>query len=165
MDNNSTGKETCQRCGSPLRTKTCRKCYRADYYAANRKDAIAKSKAYYKETRSRHLKLATEWRDKNLSRHRHAGWKAKLRLRCSSEEYYEKKFVEQSGKCALCGKPPGKIRLAQDHCHKRKVPRGLLCRECNWIVGKYEAMQEQIPAIQAYLKRYEEESICTTLQR
>lgn len=168
MNNNPTAEETCSRCGSPLRISRsnsnrgkvlkCRTCYRADYYAAHRDEAIQKSKDYYEETRPRRLELAKDWRDKNVARHRHNGWKTKLRLRCSSEEYYNAKFKEQDGKCALCGKPPGRIRLGQDHCHRRKQPRGLLCAGCNFVVGQFEAMRGLIQKIEGYLAQYEKEN-------
>jgi hypothetical protein len=49
---------------------------------------------------------------------------------------YDARFRAQGGVCKICGRPPKKIRLAVDHCHKlerqgiMKV-RGLLCGFCN----------------------------------
>lgn len=51
-------------------------------------------------------------------------------------ESYEARLKKQGGVCKICGRPPKKIRLAVDHCHKlerlgiMKV-RGLLCAMCN----------------------------------
>lgn len=176
MDNQTVDEEIrCPRCGSPLRISTspsnrgelmqCRKCYRADYYAANRNKAISASKKYYRETRPRRLKLAKDWRDNNLERHRLNGWHTKLRLRCSNPEYYAAKLREQGNVCAICKNPRDKIRLAQDHCHKSKKPRGLLCKRCNFEVGQYESLRGRAAMFESYLAQYEKENeSCTTLQ-
>jgi hypothetical protein len=37
----------------------------------------------------------------------------------------------QGGVCAICCRPPQKIRLHIDHNHKTGVIRGLLCSWCN----------------------------------
>jgi hypothetical protein len=45
----------------------------------------------------------------------------------------------QNGKCAICGNPPtGKrMTLFVDHCHSKKVVRGLLCNHCNTGLGYF----------------------------
>jgi hypothetical protein len=74
-----------------------------------------------------------------------------------TESQYEAMLILQGGKCAICGKPPKKLRLSVDHDHtsKRKPSRlhgrirGALCHRCNrylvagntagtaWLVLKY----------------------------
>ena len=45
----------------------------------------------------------------------------------------------QNGLCKCCGKKPGlvgrKARLHIDHDHETKKIRGLLCHQCNVILG------------------------------
>ncbi len=54
---------------------------------------------------------------------------------------YQEKLVSQHGVCAICGKPEtstfnGKLRnLSIDHNHITKKPRGLLCNDCNVMLG------------------------------
>lgn len=56
------------------------------------------------------------------------------RLYGIGEEDYEALLSEQGGVCAICSRPPGKIRLAVDHHHKSGILRGLLCSWCNYHV-------------------------------
>jgi Recombination endonuclease VII len=41
----------------------------------------------------------------------------------------------QNGVCALCRRPPKRIRLHVDHDHRTEVIRGLLCHRCNRGLG------------------------------
>lgn len=56
---------------------------------------------------------------------------ALLRLYGITAEDYDALLAHQGGRCAICWKPPGRIRLAVDHCHRAKKVRGLLCAYCN----------------------------------
>jgi len=52
---------------------------------------------------------------------------------------YEKMMEEQKGKCLICGRDFDKIYFPQnthiDHDHKTGKVRGLLCNNCNVILG------------------------------
>lgn len=52
-------------------------------------------------------------------------------------EDYDRMFVEQSGKCAICGScdPGPKTHFAVDHDHITNKIRGLLCHHCNIALG------------------------------
>lgn len=50
-------------------------------------------------------------------------------------EEYDQMLIDQGGVCKICGTPPKKRLLAVDHCHKTKRVRGLLCYNCNYILG------------------------------
>jgi hypothetical protein len=68
---------------------------------------------------------------------------------------YDSLFAAQGGKCAICDRPPKRIRLAVDHDHKgsgRESVRGLLCMMCNRkIVGVIERYKVKPARIAAYL--------------
>jgi len=57
-----------------------------------------------------------------------------------SVDGYKELLASQHSVCAICGKKPGKIRLAIDHDHSccpkgrscGNCIRGLLCRNCNY---------------------------------
>jgi len=55
---------------------------------------------------------------------------------------YNERLENQNGVCAICSKPEtadkfGKPRrLSVDHCHKSGAVRGLLCMNCNHMIGK-----------------------------
>lgn len=56
---------------------------------------------------------------------------------------YESMFSKQNGLCAICEKPETKLHgrtkkpmsLSVDHCHNSKKVRGLLCSQCNLMLG------------------------------
>ena len=79
-------------------------------------------------------------------------------------EWYEAKFIEQNGKCELCGLPyefSGKKRMSIDHNHVccptgrgcNKCRRGLLCTKCNTRLGVLE-ITDWVKQAKAYLKKY-----------
>ena len=47
--------------------------------------------------------------------------------------------ADQNGLCAICGREPngkgGHARLHVDHCHASSKVRGLLCGNCNTMIG------------------------------
>jgi len=47
-------------------------------------------------------------------------------------EQYEAMRQAQNGQCGICGK---QVTLSVDHNHKTGKVRGLLCRNCNFLIG------------------------------
>ena len=66
-------------------------------------------------------------------------------------------LAAQNGGCAICHRPPKRIRLAVDHDHKgsgKTSVRGLLCSMCNHkIVGMIERLKVDPQAVVEYLRR------------
>ena len=56
-----------------------------------------------------------------------------------SEESYYKMYEEQDGRCAICDKKENKEehygKFVVDHCHNTGHVRGLLCNQCNLMIG------------------------------
>lgn len=52
----------------------------------------------------------------------------------SESEYHDRKLM-QNDLCAICDKPSVGERLHIDHCHATGKVRGLLCRDCNQMLG------------------------------
>ena len=48
-------------------------------------------------------------------------------------EKFDALLAEQKGKCLICGERPKKLFV--DHCHTTKKVRGLLCPNCNTVLG------------------------------
>ena len=72
---------------------------------------------------------------------------------------YNKRFKEQNGVCAICGRPPKTKRLARDHNHLSGKPRGLLCMMCNHkVLGIIEKLKIRPEAIVRYLQRFDPEN-------
>lgn len=53
-------------------------------------------------------------------------------------EEYERLFIAQDGKCAICKKPPKRGRLHVDHHHESGAVRELLCISCNTSLAMLE---------------------------
>jgi Recombination endonuclease VII len=80
-------------------------------------------------------------------RQRRAGQRSistSLRQLGFTQEDYVKFEKAQGNKCAICNKPPNKVRLALDHDHGTGKARGLLCYSCNTKLGWLESHMHQI---------------------
>lgn len=73
-------------------------------------------------------------------------------------EEYDKMFEAQNGVCAICYRPETFIlkgrthSLAVDHCHKTGKIRGLLCRNCNQMLGLAKDNIKTLESAVEYLK-------------
>lgn len=84
--------------------------------------------------------------------------KVDLRLyrNLSEAEDYNKRFAEQGGKCAICGRPPKVRGLHRDHNHKSLKPRGLLCYTCNrFVIGAIEKFKVNPFDVVDYFVKYD----------
>lgn len=66
---------------------------------------------------------------------------------------YDELLLRQNGVCAICLRPPTKIRLAVDHDHVTGAIRGLLCYSCNHLLGTVADDHERLARAAAYLKK------------
>jgi len=60
-----------------------------------------------------------------------------LRARLGSEavKHYKEQLEKQNEKCAICGQLPTAQELSLDHDHASSQLRGLLCSNCNTLLG------------------------------
>lgn len=76
-------------------------------------------------------------------------------------EAYNRLCASQGGVCAICGKPEtakrnGKPRLlAVDHCHFSNRVRGLLCGNCNPMIGYAKDSVEVLSKAIEYLRSHQ----------
>ncbi len=69
---------------------------------------------------------------------------------------YNAKLKKQHGVCAICGRPPRRLRLGVDHNHKTQVVRALLCMICNRkVLGVMERFKIMPEKVVEYLKTYD----------
>ncbi len=62
--------------------------------------------------------------------------------------------INQNNKCAICSDDFVDTHLTQiDHCHVTGKVRGLLCINCNWLLGKSRDNPELLRAAAKYLER------------
>jgi len=65
-----------------------------------------------------------------------------------SPEKYDELIIKQNGKCAICDE---RKKLDVDHDHLSGQIRGLLCRNCNALVGMIEKNNEILIKVQKYI--------------
>lgn len=82
---------------------------------------------------------------KSLPRETIRQWERRYQLRKKfgiQLEEYEALLARQTGKCAICRRPPDEVRagksLAVDHDHESGKIRGLLCDPCNLALGCFQ---------------------------
>ena len=87
-------------------------------------------------------------------------WRSVARKYGLSRAQYGELFASQGGVCAICKKPPSASRqLAVDHDHRccpedmtcGKCIRGLLCTDCNYLLGQAGDDPEILRSAAAYL--------------
>lgn len=123
--------------------------YDRQYYKANREKVRERNRKYYKANREKE-------RERNRKRHEASPETDRenryLRHFNITIEEYDLLLKEQGGACAICLKPPAKMRLAVDHCHKTGLIRGLTCFICNRGLGYWRDMPELCRAAAEYLE-------------
>lgn len=80
-----------------------------------------------------------------------------LAARGVDDGFYDRKFKEQDGKCAICNSQRYDRtlrRFAIDHCHKTNLTRGLLCSSCNRALGYFKDNQSILNNAIEYLRSY-----------
>lgn len=147
-------KKLCIRCNLK---KDIKKFYRDNY----RKDKLS---CYCKSCQDKNLiRLgirSKEYRKaeykRNKETYRENSYKRKFNI---SIEDYNYLFNKQNGLCSICkGKFVGRKdarHFAIDHNHKTKKIRGLLCSNCNKLLGMCKDNIEILKLAIKYLRRYE----------
>ena len=70
-----------------------------------------------------------------------------------TSEYYYQMLKEQNGVCKICGGVnKNGYSLYIDHCHKTNKVRGLLCHNCNLLLGYSKDAPELLQKTIDYLK-------------
>lgn len=62
---------------------------------------------------------------------------------------------DQKGLCAICGTRGRHKRLALDHDHTTGRIRGLLCSDCNWMLGHAKDDTASLESAAAYLRKHQ----------
>jgi hypothetical protein len=116
---------------------------RAEYYREYAKRASpAERKRRNRRTRDRYM-----WRTYGLS-----------------IDQYEEALAAQGDGCAICGRGESQdgLSLSVDHDHTccpgtktcGRCIRGLLCRNCNWVLGQMQDDAERLAAAAEYLRSH-----------
>lgn len=147
--------KTCGACGRQLalenfnrdksskdgRDRRCRECGKANYqkyYKKNRNQVCEKRRAARAAAPEDYRRKQREWAKKNPGVYRRLRLKSKYGI---TEAQYNETLEEQNGVCAICGQEERRTRnkkrvsLSVDHCHESGEVRGLICYDCNTMLG------------------------------
>lgn len=102
-------------------------------------------------------KLALTWHYNNKERSLANNKRYRLYRMGLSQDDYDLMLQEQDFKCAICGDELlGKANFPPvDHCHKTGKVRGILCINCNHLLGKAKDNIQTLQAAIAYLQKDE----------
>ena len=104
---------------------------------------------FYKGQRTSYC--ASCWRENTRNR--------RLAKNGVSREGYLAMLHDQLGACAVCGKQETDVKfgmrgLHQDHDHATGKPRGILCSNCNQLLGRVKDSREHLLGLIAYLDQW-----------
>lgn len=110
--------------------KVCAAVSKAQYHIDNKNRVIEKVGIWKSNNRDR-VRASAKKHGRKYDLMKHYGW---------TLEDYDRAFVAQNGKCAICKNPPRNTNsknkhLHVDHDHLTGVVRGLLCDHCNRMLG------------------------------
>ena len=149
-----------------------RKCYgewisinRVEENSNNYKDGISFSKDYRIKKKKIYKEYNKDYREKNKVHYRKYDLKRKYGL---DLEKYESILISQNNKCKICGLDISNYNayLAIDHDHNccpgeitcGKCIRGLLCRNCNQMLGNAKDSIDVLKNGVLYLETYKKGS-------
>ena len=135
-----------------MKSQECRRCHEVkplkDFY----KRSDAKKVQAYSWCKVCQRKLTAAYAQARYA----TTWSQRLEKQYGvTAEQYHAMVKAQGGVCNICKRPPGKKRLAVDHCHRSKKVRALLCRHCNLLIGLAEDKPETLDAAAAYLRGHQ----------
>lgn len=154
------------RISSAIKTLTCVQCG-CQFEAPFAQRRLCSDACWKVRNNARNAVLRRENKDRYAKRHlvrysenpeRFRGYHYKHRYGVTTDEVAAM-HAAQSGGCAICRAPialTGTKRTelaAVDHCHASGAVRGLLCRNCNLLLGNAKDSPETLRAALAYLGR------------
>lgn len=148
----------CRKCSGTLRYKIGDRCFKckgaysvkysqrphvkekhlADQRQPQRKEYQILWRRANKQRLKQYFQEHDKKRDKTPERQRQHRNRRLIRQYGMSLQEYEQILAQQNNGCAICGNPPEKAYakvLHVDHCHDSGKVRGLLCDNCNHLLG------------------------------
>lgn len=147
-----------------------RKKYNKSSYEKNREKRIEAASIYQKKKmedpeyvkkknekrRHRYKEMMKE--EEYRTKRNEYGMKAKLKTQYGmTYEDYWKMYHSQNGECKICNRKPvvgntgSKRPLVVDHCHDTNKVRGLLCNQCNIMLGMAQNRPEVLASAIKFL--------------
>lgn len=119
----------------------------------------AYKREWYLANRERIVKRNTVWRANNPDKLRNSVLVNKYGITLAQ---YNELLMKQGRRCAICrtvdpgNGPRGRKRVhfSVDHCHKTGKTRGLLCNQCNRVLGLLQDSVDVAESAVQYLKKH-----------
>lgn len=125
------------------------------WYAKN-KDKFREYIRKYSKTekgRAAQKKANKKWREKNNEAYRKSHSLAMRKMKYGITPMgLDQMICNQLGSCAICNAPFLNGDFDVDHCHKSMKVRGLLCRACNTVLGRFADSIPRFYAAIEYLR-------------
>lgn len=149
----------------------CNACYCAKFGRENREKIKAQQRAYREANKAKIYLQRKAYRERNkdniaykqrifysrtkpLRREQQRDYMLRMRHGISLDDY-TLLLESQKGACAICERsknlPGNGKRLHVDHDHKTGIIRGLLCHDCNLVLGNAHDSMEILKAALKYL--------------
>lgn len=129
------------------------------YRLENRDKIAAAKREYAKKNRERVKQQKRESYDRRKAERKHERWHLKAKYGIDQARY-DAMHAEQGGVCAICCQPERRkmaggsiMPLSVDHDHATGTVRGLLCADCNSMLGYARDSQATMRAAIAYLSK------------
>lgn len=131
-----------------MRIKVCANCKKKKSISNFGKNKRTKDGYHYYCKLCRSKRNAKSW-PQQKKRHKD---KRLQRMYGITLDDYNDMFEQQKGVCKICGMVGKRKGLAVDHRHSDGKVRGLLCVQCNTLLGRIERNSDLISNILEYLK-------------
>lgn len=137
----------------------CRSCYEKNLKIRNigyAQRQILNNKEWSNLNKDRVKENDKRYVSENLSKVRKNKWLWRIKNKYNIlESDYLLLMTKQNNCCAICSKVP-KYKLVVDHNHITNNNRGLLCRQCNLLLGLLGDNIEKTKCVLSYLEQYKE---------
>ena len=137
------------------KTSQCKKCDNARNLAwrtRNPERVKEWDKAYYAKNSEKIKAYVAQWNRDNAEVYRARKMQQRYGI---TPAQYDAILQVQNGTCAICYRVETRGRgvLHIDHCHATGAVRGLLCFDCNTMLGKVKDVPETLDRAAQYLRR------------
>lgn len=141
----------------PITEKLCRGCNKIlpvdSFYRRNNRN---EGRSLYARCKSCNSSSFASWSTKHPGQSRIRNLKAKYGI---SEEKYFEFYYKQNSSCGICGSKESGWKtspwLHVDHCHVTGIIRGLLCHQCNVMIGMIEKQKiDDLTVITLWLNKH-----------
>ena len=114
----------------------------------------ANSRRWKAENPAEVLEGVRSWQGRNPEKVKHYGRVSNLRKKGITVEEFDSMLLRQGGRCAICRREPSSSRdRVADHCHETGRFRGVLCQNCNLVLGHARDSVEVLLKAAEYLKQ------------